>query len=524
MYVQKAEKFIYSLYILDIRDFYIVDSDQVLGRGCTGTVRLCTRITTGVQYALKTLRVDKMTPESKQKFHQEISIMTKLDHPNILRLHEYFETDSKVYLVLDLCRGGELLDYLNSQYRHHFDESVVRTYVKQIVGAVVYLHEHGIIHRDLKLENFLLETKEPGSEIKLIDFGLSTYADKHGLAFDPVGTPFYVAPEVLSGTYNNKCDVWSIGVITYMMLCGRPPFFGTSDQLILQAVESHPVDYSHRRFAHVSTAAIDFVATCLDRNVKARPESSALLAHPFFKKSRTPVSSSPVPKPTFNVLQKLNYFLRRPLFYKLCLEAVAFSLSSEQISALRDQFHAFDPDNTGYISIQDLHQMMAGLNLFYRIPDSSFLPGGDEQEDEHRQISYHEFIAATASLQTITEENIKVAFDLLADHNDYIELEAIDTYLGADARGRNASEILSAVGLPAEGKLGYAEVLKFLVSHYVCIALFNVLLILEFKAFLISEYQRAMRYDGILPNGGMRLTVSVINIWCDLNDIFVFYV
>lgn len=445
---------------IDLRDFYIVDNDSVLGRGCTGSVRLCTRITTGVRYALKTLRVDNMTPESKKKFHQEISIMTKLDHPNILRLHEYFETDTKVYLVLDLCHGGELLDYLNGQYRHHFDEGVVRRYVKQIVGAVVYLHEHGIVHRDLKLENFLLETKDPDSEIKLIDFGLSTYVDKHGTARDSVGTPFYVAPEVLSGPYNNKCDVWSIGVITYMMLCGRPPFFGTTDQLILRAVEAQPVDYSHRRFAHVSVTAIDFVAACLDRDTKSRPTASVLLDHPFFKDSPMNASADrPAPKPSFNVLQKLNYFLRRPLFYKLCLEAVAFSLSPDQISSLRDQFHAYDTNNTGYIGIENLHCMMAGLNLFYRVPDSAFFPGDDEHEDEHRQISYHEFIAATTSLQTVTEENIKVAFDLLSAHGSYIELETITNFLGAEARGRRVVDILAAANLSAEGRMDYDQVI-----------------------------------------------------------------
>lgn len=376
-----------------------------------------------------------------------------------------YQSALQLYTIYYICKWilfitGELLDYLNSQYRHHFDEDVVRRYVRQILGAVVYLHEQGIIHRDLKLENFLLETKEAGSELKLIDFGLSVFADKHGMANDPVGTPFYVAPEVLTTPYGNKCDVWSIGVITYMMLCGRPPFFGTTDQLILAAVESQPVDYSHRRFGHVSVAAIDFVATCLDRNVKARPTAAALLDHPFFKNTTNKTQGGgSAKKPPFDVLRKLNYFLRRPVFYKLCLEAVAFSLSPEQITGLRDQFHAFDTNNTGYISIQNLHVMMAGLNLLYRAPDASLLSTGEEDhEDEHRLISYHEFIAATTSMQIVTDENIKVAFDLLAGHNNYIELDTVVSYLGSDAHGRTAADILADVDLPPEGRLSYTEV------------------------------------------------------------------
>lgn len=307
----------------------------------------------------------------------------------------------------------------------------------------------------------MLESKNDTAELKLIDFGLSLFLNKGSRASDPVGTPFYVAPEVLTGSYDHKCDVWSIGVITYMMLCGRPPFFGTTDQLILAAVESHPVDFSHRRFAHVSVAAIDFVATCLDRNTAARPTAEALLAHPFFKPNIPPGEADiEKPKPSFNVIQKLNYFLRRPLFYKLCLEAVAFSLTTEQIAELRVQFQAFDKQNTGHISCRDLHLMMAGLNLFYRVEDTTFLPAGegDDDADEHRQISYHEFLAATTSLQLVSEQNIKVAFDLLADHNNFIELETINTFLGSDAHGKDVQEVLADVQLPAQGRLSYAEV------------------------------------------------------------------
>jgi calcium-dependent protein kinase len=457
-----SENIILEDFRRDIRDFYTVEEDEILGKGCTGVVRLCTRITTGVKYALKTLRVDNMVEESKKIFHKEINIMSMCDHPNILRLHEYFETDKKVYLILDLCTGGELLDHLNSH--QSLDENIVRRYVKQILGAIIYLHERGIVHRDLKLENFLLETKGEIAELKLIDFGLSMFLNKNDMASESVGTPFYVAPEVLTGSYEHKCDVWSLGVITYMMLCGRPPFFGKTDRQILQAVESEPINFSHRRFAHISVTSIDFVASCLERNTYARPSAVALLDHPFFTESSVTNhhhgAAGAESKPSFNVMQKLNYFLRRPLFYKLCLEAVAFSLSTDQIAELRNQFRIFDTDNTGFVSCQDLHLMMAGLNLLYRVEDPSGLPvpPSDDEGDEHRQISYHEFIAATTSLQTVTEENIKVAFDLLAGHNNYIELESVHNIIGSEARGHDSSEILGAVDLPLEGHLGYAEV------------------------------------------------------------------
>jgi calcium-dependent protein kinase len=139
-----------------------------------------------------------------------------------------------------------LLDRLHSQSGHHYNERVACGYVHTMVSAIRYLHENHVVHRDLKLENFLFESEEEDSQMKLIDFGLSQYFQKNDIIVSPVGTPYYVAPEVLSGAYNNKCDVWSIGVIAYMLLSGTPPFYGRDDLGTLRSVKEGKVTFDDK--------------------------------------------------------------------------------------------------------------------------------------------------------------------------------------------------------------------------------------------------------------------------------------
>jgi serine/threonine protein kinase len=176
----------------DIRDYYDIDKQTVLGSGISGSVRICVHLATGNQYALKSLTKKKVKAEKLLRLKEEIQFMADLDHPNILRLNEYFETNDVIYLVLDLCRGGELLDRLHEQKGHHYSERIACKYVHTMLSAISYCHAHNIVHRDLKLENFLFENDTSDSELKLIgallnikpiivfkvsltDFGLSHY-------------------------------------------------------------------------------------------------------------------------------------------------------------------------------------------------------------------------------------------------------------------------------------------------------------------------------------------------------------
>ena len=208
-----------------------VHNGLILGKGLWGLVRKVTHKATGIEYAVKCLDLSLLeTEESLEQLRQEIFIMCQLDHPNIVRLEEVYESTTEIYLVQELCLGGELFDRLfpdpDLYEQPGFTERQCARLVKQMLCAVRYIHTKGILHRDLKLENFLFTTNDTDAELKMIDFGLSKHF-KHGeVQHDAVGTPYTVAPEVIRGNYDERCDIWAVGVITYLLLSGDPPFGG----------------------------------------------------------------------------------------------------------------------------------------------------------------------------------------------------------------------------------------------------------------------------------------------------------
>ena len=190
--------------------------DTVLGEGMTSCVKICTKVATGQRYALKTLQINRMDPAKMKELRDEITIMKGLDHPHIVRLYDVFEEKSKMYLIMEFCQGGELFDRLFQQEGGKFTEKKAAQLVEKMLESIHFMHGKNICHRDLKLENFIFEDASPDSDLKLIDFGLSHRYTKNENMRNILGTSYYMAPEVLKQDYNSKCDLWSIGVITYV--------------------------------------------------------------------------------------------------------------------------------------------------------------------------------------------------------------------------------------------------------------------------------------------------------------------
>ena len=211
------------------RDYYQLG--QVLGTGAFGEVRKCVSRTSKLIRAVKIIKKESMSKEEEESFKQEMATLKKLDHPNILKLYEVFEDSKKYFLVTEYCKGGELFEEIVNKIT--FSEHEAAGIVKQVLQGVSYCHNIGIVHRDLKPENILVD-KEQGGILKIIDFGTSAEYDKQdGAKLSTIhGTSYYIAPEVLKKKYNEKCDVWSIGVILYILLSGKPPFDGKSDNEI----------------------------------------------------------------------------------------------------------------------------------------------------------------------------------------------------------------------------------------------------------------------------------------------------
>ena len=164
--------------------------------------------------------------EERMRLKYEIDILKNLNHPNIVRLYEVYENKSSLLIVTELAEGVELFDEISK--RKKFNELEAAVVIKQIIQAIAYCHHVNVAHRDLKPENLLIDTNNKGN-IKVIDFGTSHHYAGNSDMTQMYGTPYYIAPEILSGSYNEKCDMWSIGVILYIMLSGRPPFGGSND-------------------------------------------------------------------------------------------------------------------------------------------------------------------------------------------------------------------------------------------------------------------------------------------------------
>ncbi|CAI0404116.1 unnamed protein product [Linum tenue] len=240
---------------------------EQLGWGQFGVIRVCTEKSTGELFACKSIAKDRLvTSDDTRSVKLEIEIMTKLSgHPNVVHLKAVYEDEDYIHLVMELCVGGELFHLLEKHGR--FCESEAKVLFRDLMQVVLHCHEIGVVHRDLKPENILLATNSSSSQIKLADFGLATYVQPAGQNLKgTVGSPFYIAPEVLSGGYNQSADIWSAGVILYILLSGMPPFWGKTKSQIFHAVRAADLRFPSNPWDRVAKSARELVKgmLCVD--------------------------------------------------------------------------------------------------------------------------------------------------------------------------------------------------------------------------------------------------------------------
>ena len=229
----------------------------MLGSGAFGEVRVCVHRDSGAQRAVKVLRKSHMDEDEKKMLFNEINNLKDLDRPNILKMFEFFEDEKRYYIVTDICKGGELFDEIVA--RGKFTENDAAVLMKQVLSCINYCHSNKIVHRDLKPENILLEQNKEFDQIKIIDFGTSLVFDENKKLDEKLGTPYYIAPEVLAKSYGPKCDIWSCGVITYIILSGNPPFNGASDQEIMKKVKKGDFSFQDPVWQNVTAEGKDFI-------------------------------------------------------------------------------------------------------------------------------------------------------------------------------------------------------------------------------------------------------------------------
>lgn len=266
----------------DINVDYSV-TNLVFGSGHYGTVRQCIQRATGQTYAVKS--IEKFKVSRIDHLRREIQLLSMVNHENIINMIDCYEDENYVHIVTETYTGGELFDKIidNTTSNGCLSESEAARIIKQLLKAVSYLHENDVCHRDIKPENILFESKDENSPVRLIDFGLSrSHAQGEEMMSNPVGTCYYMSPELLKGSYDKSTDMWSCGVIAYILLCGYPPFNGNSDADIVAAIRRGHLTFVDG-WAGKSSEALDFIKCLLKRDSRRRCSAKQALRHPWLQ-------------------------------------------------------------------------------------------------------------------------------------------------------------------------------------------------------------------------------------------------
>ena len=376
-----------------------------LGKGSYGQVFRCQSKINGNVYACK--KMSKKKIKNKEQFKTEINLLRATDHPNIIKLYDIYEDNKFIYLIMEECSGGEFFDSLakRAKEKKMYTEKECARIFKQILEAVNYLHAHGVCHRDLKPENILFSNVADDSCLKLIDFGLSKVIDGDQNLKGAVGTTFYMAPEVITGNYNEKCDIWACGVILYIMLCGKPPFYSQDEEELKKNICSMKYTFDYPEFKKVSQDAIDLIKKILVPPEK-RLSAAEILQTPWIKEN-APNATGENLKQNWEHIEK---YSKLNLVQKSIINFTAFHLTSKETKEFVELFKSLDENSDGVLSIEEIKK---------GVEQSKFGAKGDNivkifeemDIDKNGLINYTEFISALMDYDKIKENQILECFN-----------------------------------------------------------------------------------------------------------------
>ncbi|CAI9099564.1 OLC1v1036409C2 [Oldenlandia corymbosa var. corymbosa] len=386
----------------------------------------------GQDVAVKVIPKSKMTTAiAIEDVRREVKMLRALTgHKNLVQFYDSYEDEDNVYIVMELCKGGELLDRILSR-GGKYSEDDAKVVMVQILSVVAYCHLQGVVHRDLKPENFLFNSKDEHSPLKAIDFGLSDYVKPDERLNDIVGSAYYVAPEVLHRSYGTEADMWSIGVIAYILLCGSRPFWARTESGIFRAVLKADPNFDEAPWPSLSADAVDFVKRLLNKDYRKRLTAAQALSHPWLAGCH----DLKIPLDMI-IFKNIKAYISSSSLRKAALRAVAKTLTIPQLTYLREQFTMLGPNKSGYVSLQNSKSVVARIGTD-AMKDSRVLEYVNMVSSlQYRKLDFEEFCAAAISVLQLEgmeswEQHARRAYELFEkDGNRPIMIEELASELG----------------------------------------------------------------------------------------------
>mmetsp|Transcript_20075 Transcript_20075/g.39233 ORF Transcript_20075/g.39233 Transcript_20075/m.39233 type:complete len:594 (-) Transcript_20075:117-1898(-) len=462
-----------------LEDDYRVSS-EVLGDGMNGSVFKATSLHNDGTYAVKGFQLVGLSSDKRQRLQNEAEIFLAMDHPHVARLVAVYDNSNTMQLVMECMEGGELFDRLVAAKVYSVADAAHAVW--QMLLAINYIHSHGVVHRDLKLENFLYELKT-NDHLKLIDFGFSKVWERNTKMAATCGTLSYMSPEVVTGAYTSQSDLWSLGVITFILLLGYMPFSGPELKQ-LELIKKGRYRIKAEPWERLPATAQDFIQNLLALDYTKRMTAAQALKHTFIadrcqrgRRYVTPLAvlnveesgaeGGAVPSGASlnvdtEVVDALANFSQASRFRRACLSLMAWSLTAEERAQVRDAFIELDVKREGKIKLCEVKQV---LEKCFNAEDEhvkTVLLSVENMGDE--ELHYTDFLAAMVSSRIAMHEDLLMAtfkkFD--KENTGVINKDNLRAVLGNSVTEAEVEEIMSQVDLSSSGSISYEDFISYL--------------------------------------------------------------
>ena len=432
--------------ITNPREIYL--REKALGQGSFGTVYLVKHLQLQRYFAMKVIKKKSKSPTEEESLMNEINILRKLDHPNILKITDFYNLKNEYNIITEYCQEGELFDEIKANAP--FSEALTGWYMRQILQAVCYCHGCHIVHRDLKPENILIvkRMKSGFHHIKIIDFGTAKVFNKEKREHALIGSAYYIAPEVISRNYTEKCDIWSCGIIMYILLTGRPPFNGQTEDDIMKKIKIGTFEMTKYPWGIISQEAKDLINDLLQIKPTKRITAEEALQHKWFNSSGVKqMEHNNIIKPK-NLAKLLNNLTKYRSDNILRCAVIAYLVhNSTQLNQAHEAiklFNKIDKNGDGKITKEEL---FSGFQELRKKTDEELKQEVETvftniDTDHNGYIEYEEFIRAAIDKDYfLNEKFLRFAFNYFdRDHNGNITLEEVKNLFYQNDKNKTSQE------------------------------------------------------------------------------------